>query len=60
VSGDRRAADLAQAIRDEDDVALRGQSRDAARIRREMAETDRIEHAIDALLDDISDHDTAH
>jgi len=58
VSDDRRADELARAIRDEDDVAQRGQTRDAARIRREMAETDRIEQAIDALLDDGSDQAT--
>jgi phosphate uptake regulator len=58
VSGERREEELAREIRDEDDAAQRGQTRDAARIRREMAETDRIEHAIDALLDDSSETGT--
>jgi len=53
VSSDRHADELAQALRDEDDVtAQRGQTRDASRIRHEMAETRRLEREIDALLDE--------
>lgn len=53
MSSDRHADELAQAIRDEDDVtARRGQSRDATRIRHELAEARRLERTIDELLDE--------
>ena len=51
MSSDRHADELAQAIRDEDDVTARqGQTRDATRIRHELAEARRLERTIDDLL----------
>lgn len=51
MADDRHAQEIADARRDaDDDVARRQQARDAARIQRELAETDRIAAAIDDLL----------
>ena len=56
MSTDRHADELAQELRDEADVAARrGQTRDATRIRREMAQARRLERTIDALLDEDPD-----
>lgn len=50
---DRHAHEMAEARRDADDAdARRQQARDAARIHRELVETDRIAAVIDELLDE--------
>jgi hypothetical protein len=53
MADDRHAQEIASARREADDAdARRQQARDAARIHRELAETDRIAAAIDKLLDE--------
>ncbi|HKC28331.1 MAG TPA: hypothetical protein VKB75_09995 [Jatrophihabitans sp.] len=50
MASDRQANELADVIRAEDVEARRGQDRDAARIHRELVETDRLTEVIDDLL----------